>query len=107
MRYLLTPLKFYTCNFRCPTERCLVRINVCMKSEEKQNFNEIMVTSSVLSVCLKRSCHVKNVCQMPQDSNNTFEQNSTENSDFTSITNRDPVLEKKLKMLFLEVEVQR
>jgi hypothetical protein len=44
---------------------------------------------------------------MPQDSNNTFEQNSTENSDFTSITNRDPVLEKKLKMLFLEVEVQR
>ncbi|PNF33620.1 Mitochondrial ribonuclease P protein 1-like protein [Cryptotermes secundus] len=44
---------------------------------------------------------------MPQDNDSTTEQNSTENSDFTSITNSDPVLEKKLKILFLEVEVLR
>jgi hypothetical protein len=76
-----------------------------MKSAEKQNFNKIMVTS-VLSMCLKRSCHAKIVCQVPQDNGKTIEQNSTENYDFTSTTNSDPVLENKLKILFLEVEVQ-
>jgi hypothetical protein len=78
-----------------------------MKSAEKQNFNKIMVPSSVLNVCLKRSCHAMNVWQMPHDNDNTTEQNGTENFDFTSITNSAPVLEKKLKILFLEVEVQQ
>lgn len=107
MRYLLTPLKFCKCNFRYPMERYVGRINVCIKSAGKQNLHKITVTSSVLGVYLKRS-YATNVQQMPQDSNDsTTQQNSTENSDFASITNSDPVLEKKLKILFLEVEVLR
>lgn len=105
MRYLLAPLKFCACNFRFPVERCLGRVNLSTNRAEKQNFSKINVRSSILSVYLERS-HATNVQQVPQDSNAT-EQNSTESFDFASITNNDPVLEKKLKILFLEVEVLR
>lgn len=58
-----------------------------------------------LSLCVKRNIHVN--VQQPQNICETTEEGTTENPDFTSITNDDPVLEKKLKILFLEVEVLR
>lgn len=58
-----------------------------------------------LSLYLKRNIHVN--VQQPQNICETTEEGTTENPDFTSITNDDPVLEKKLKILFLEVEVMR
>jgi ribonuclease P protein 1 len=67
-----------------------------------------MVIPSVVSLVQKRHNHVMNVQQMPENnSDHRTEIDSAEDSDFTSITNNDPVLEKKLKILFLEVEVLR
>ncbi|GFG39653.1 hypothetical protein Cfor_02960 [Coptotermes formosanus] len=59
-----------------------------------------------VSLYVKRNTHNINV-QQSQNICDTTEEGSIENSDFTSITNGDPVLEKKLKILFLEVEVLR
>lgn len=59
-----------------------------------------------LSLYVKRNSHIINV-QQSQDICDRTEQGFGEDPDFTSITNGDPVLEKKLKILFLEVEVLR
>jgi ribonuclease P protein 1 len=110
MRYLLIPLKLCFCNFKFPLKRCLGSItsfNACTKNVEKLDYKKI-VASPIGSLVLKRDNHGMHVQQMPQNgSDNKTEQDSTEDSDFISITNNDPVLEKKLKILFLEVEVLR
>jgi ribonuclease P protein 1 len=89
-------------------ERCLGRIksfNVCTKNAEKLDDNRI-VAFPVGSLVLKRESHGMTLQQMPQNnSDNSTEQDCTKDSDFVSITKNDPVLEKKLKILFLEVEV--
>lgn len=64
-----------------------------------------MENLSALSLYVKRNIHVN--VQQPQNICLTTEESNTEDPDFTSITNDDPVLEKKLKILFLEVEVLR
>lgn len=64
-----------------------------------------MKSLPALSLYVKRNTHVN--VQQPQNICETTEQGNPEDPDFTSITNGDPVLEKKLKILFLEVEVLR
>lgn len=64
-----------------------------------------MENLSALRLHVKRYTHVN--VQQPPNTCETTKEGSTENPDFTSITNDDPVLEKRLKILFLEVEVLR
>lgn len=67
-----------------------------------------IVASPTGSLVQKRESHGIDVQQMSQNvGDNSTEQDSTEDVDFISITNNDPVLERKLKILFLEVEVLR
>jgi len=67
--------------------------------------NKIMENLSAISLYVTRNIHVN--VQQSQNICETTEEGNTEDPDFTSITNDDPVLEKKLKILFLEVEVLR
>ncbi|XP_069683928.1 mitochondrial ribonuclease P protein 1 homolog [Periplaneta americana] len=110
MRYLFAPLRLLSGNRKLLFERCIgntASFSLCTRYSERQ-LRSVMCLPDT-HFCNKRETHATSVQEIvpPERENDSEELNGGDDSDFSSITKNDPVLEKKLKILFLEVEVLR